>query len=64
MLSALLEAILEPIFEVVVRLPGYLILRCFRRRSDLDLESARVMLTGLLFWATVGTAVGLAVWLA
>lgn len=46
------EAIFEILFEVALKLPGFLILRWVRPKTDPD--GCLVPLIGLLFWIVVG----------
>jgi hypothetical protein len=61
----MLDAFFEFVVELVIRLPGYLVLRCLRlfRRSKPGFGSDRVILTGCLFWVVVGAIIVLLFWL-
>ncbi len=56
--QAFFRAFLEILIEIVLKGPGYLILRLLRPRAQHDLEGAPVLLVGTLFWV----AVALAIW--
>ena len=45
--------LLEVIFELIVKGPGYLICKLFTKR-DLDPDGFVVVLTGFLFWLVIG----------
>ena len=63
MIQAVLEALLYPVFELFIRLPGYFFLRCVCGPSAHDLESNRVLLTGILIWLAIGSALAVTLWL-
>lgn len=50
-----MEAIFEILFELAIKVPGFLILRCFRPKSDPD--GCLVVLLGLMFWLLVGLTI-------
>jgi hypothetical protein len=56
----MLEAILEGVIGLVLRLPGYLLLKYVFRQPETDPEGCAVLLVGLLFWAGVGLSIVLA----
>jgi hypothetical protein len=58
-----LEVILYPIFEVLVRLPGYWLLRCRYKASEVAVESDATIVAGLFLWALVVVTIVLIVWL-
>jgi hypothetical protein len=64
MLSAVAEAVLEPVFDFSIRLPGYFVLRPFSDPTRLELDNARVLFAGLLTWLTIAGTVALVVRLA
>ena len=49
------QFILEVVFELLIKGPGYLICRVFRK--DIDPDSPIVVLVGFAFWAIVLLAV-------
>jgi hypothetical protein len=57
--QAFLEAFMNLVFEVVLRSPGYLVLRCFYPSSRVYFDEDKVALTGLLLWSLVGITVAL-----
>jgi hypothetical protein len=62
MLQGLLEVILQPLFEFLLRFPGYVIVHHFLRQPVADFDETRVAWFGLVFWAV--TVAGVAcVWL-
>ena len=63
MADILLDVLFYPLFHVAVRLPGYLLLRCFYRAEELELEGNEVAVAGILLWVVVGLSIALAVWL-
>ena len=62
-IQAVLEAFLYPVFELFIRLPGYLFLRFVFGPSAYDLENTRVLLAGFLIWLAIGSAFAVALWL-
>lgn len=53
-MRALGSLLLELVLEILIRGPGYLVCRIFRK--DVDPDSGGVLLTGLALWALVGGA--------
>ena len=47
------QIFLEIIFELLIKGPGYLIVRAVSK-SNPDLDSSVVTLSGLLFWCVIG----------
>lgn len=51
--EVILHSILYPIFEALLRAPGYLLLRTVRRSCDSNFESDSVAFAGMLIWLLV-----------
>jgi len=51
------EALLEILFEVALKGPGYLIVRWIRPKSEADPDGFLVVICGLAFWILVGLAI-------
>jgi hypothetical protein len=49
----MIDAILMFLVDATFRIPGYLILRCFHRSDQLELQNDRTVYVGILFWAVV-----------
>lgn len=53
-IEVIFEIILRVVFEIGLRLPGTLICKCLMPKSEVNLDSFRVILVGLLFWSIIG----------
>jgi|GraSoi2013_100cm_1033763.scaffolds.fasta_scaffold496267_2 hypothetical protein len=47
------QFVLELVLEILIKGPGYVIVRALRRRKDIDPEGAVVILVGILFWVVL-----------
>ena len=47
------QFVLEIVLEILIKGPGYVIVRAFRRRESVDPDSAVVILVGILFWVVL-----------
>jgi hypothetical protein len=47
------QIIVEIFFEILIKGPGYLIVRIFRPRESIDADGAAVILVGVCFWVVV-----------
>lgn len=54
MIEAIVEVlarlVVEPLVEIVLRIPGYLIIRCFLPRESIDTEGPQITMLGFGFW--------------
>ena len=62
-LEFFLEVVVPSIFEAVVRLPGYWLLRCRYKASEVDVEGITTMFAGLCVWLLLGVTITLIIWL-
>ena len=54
MLEAIFEALLQVLFEILVRLPGFWIMRCFLPAEKLPQNNKKELVAGILFWLAIG----------
>lgn len=52
-MSDIFEAFIEIVLEILIRGPGYLIVRSLRAGKEIDHDDAAVFFVGLIFWCAV-----------
>ena len=56
-MNELVELALSLLIEFVIKLPGYLIVRCFRRPGTFDPDGLLVVILGTFFWIVIALMV-------
>ncbi len=44
---------IDIVFELVIKMPGYLILRTFKDKNDINTDGFAVVFLGVMFWITL-----------
>lgn len=55
--SSVLEALFSIVFEILIKGPGYLLLRLFQPAEGVEPDGCLVVMIGLAFWAVVGIGI-------
>jgi len=53
-----IRALAELMFGLLIRGPGWMIVRRFRQSDDVNADGCFVFLVGLLFWIVLGALIG------
>ncbi len=56
-LETILKALFEILFEIVVRVPGYLFIRWFRPDSNDAPDGCLAFMIGVIFWSLIGMVI-------